>query len=48
MAKKNKDFDTISENVIKEIENHIKYGLEIKEFNKKFHEIVTKSIGEYL
>lgn len=48
MEKKSKQNNTIAVEILEEIDNQIKYGLNLKEFNKVFHRIVTKSIEEQL
>ena len=48
MEKKSKHSNTIAVEILEEIDNQIKYGLNLKEFNKFFHKIVTKSIEEQL
>lgn len=47
MTKKNKINSTPSK-IIKEIDNQIKTGLDIKKFNKRIHEILIKFINEEL
>ncbi|MBA7520531.1 hypothetical protein ES705_12627 [subsurface metagenome] len=48
MEKKSEQNKTIAVEIIEEIDNQIKYGLNLKEFNKVFHKIVTISIEEQL
>lgn len=48
MAIKEKQDKRITQYVIKEIDKQIKHGLNIKEFNNNFHQIVKKSIEEQL
>ncbi len=48
MNKKINQEETITGEIIKQIDNQIKSGLNIKEFNKLFHKIITKSIEEQL
>lgn len=48
MAKKRKLQEMITQNIIEEIDKQIKHGLNIKEFNKYFHKIITKAIEEQL
>lgn len=48
MAKNERQQETITQNIIEEIDKQIKYGLNIKEFNKYFHKIITKAIEEQL
>ena len=48
MEKQSKESNKIAVKILEEIRDHIKYGLNLKEFNKAFHKIVTKSIEEQL
>lgn len=48
MEKKSKHNNTIAVEILEEIDNQIKYGLNLKEFNKIFHKIVTKYIEDQL
>ena len=39
---------SIADKIIKEIDDQVKHGLNIKEFNKIFHYVIKKSIEEQL
>ena len=48
MEKNSKQNNTIAVEILEEIDNQINFGLNLKEFNKIFHKIVTKYIEDQL